>query len=90
MRNGSLIARWVLAGPVVLIGAVALMAATPFFLPPGVGGVNHLIFALLLFPVYWSGLFFYAILEEKMWRCALVIALILAPTFALIIRSFIT
>lgn len=69
-----LAARWLLAGPVAILAAVATMAAMPVWLPAGAAGVDHLAFPIVLAPLIWAVPFFYACLEENLPRCAAVLA----------------
>ena len=59
-------ARWLLAGPLAVVVAVAVLAGMPVWLPPGPSQIDHVLFALLLFPAVWGGAFFYALLAEKL------------------------
>ncbi|MEM7741814.1 MAG: hypothetical protein AAF225_13560 [Pseudomonadota bacterium] len=72
--NGRLIARWVLAGPVTLLIAILLMAATPFWFPKGASNIDHLVFGILLFPAYWAVPFTFAIMADKLWRATGILA----------------
>ncbi|MEM9168357.1 MAG: hypothetical protein AAGC56_01785 [Pseudomonadota bacterium] len=71
--NGRLIARWALAGPVTLIVALLLMAATPFWFPKGAANVDHIVFGILLFPAYWAAPFFVAVMADRLWRAAVIL-----------------
>ena len=64
----SLVVRWILAGPVAVAVAVAIMAAMPLWFPEGRAGVDHLILPLILFPAIWAVAFFYACLTENLSR----------------------
>lgn len=68
--NGRLIARWVLAGPAAFVLAILLMAATPFWFPKGASNIDHLVFAIFLFPAYWAIPFTFAVMAEKLWRAS--------------------
>ncbi|MEM1411511.1 MAG: hypothetical protein AAGH19_04060 [Pseudomonadota bacterium] len=86
--KGRTALRWILAGPVTLIGAVLAMAITPFMLPAGASGVGHLVFAIVLFPLFWAVLFFYAVLTERLGRAALVFTAFYALSAVLIWQAF--
>ena len=63
--------RWVrafLAGPLVFLCSLALMGGANLWLPPGAGGVNDIVLPILLYPAVWTGLFFYACFERRIWR----------------------
>ena len=66
--------RWLLAGPGVAVTALLLTAALPVWLPSGAAGVNHIAYPLVLAPLVWVVLFLYACLEERVVRCAAVVA----------------
>jgi hypothetical protein len=65
--------RTLLAGPLTVIVACVAVAAMPLWLPPGPAKVDHLIFPLILFPAIWALVFFYALLDRKLWRVTLLL-----------------
>ena len=80
-----------LAGPLVLLCSLLLMGGAHLWLPPGAGGVNHIVLPILLYPAIWTGFFFYACFERRIWRgYAVVGGLIVlhAVVFALHIAVF--
>ena len=64
----AVVLRWLLAGPVAIAVAVAVMAAMPLWFPEGAAGIDHLILPLILFPAIWAVAFFYACLAENLSR----------------------
>ena len=86
--RSRLIGRWVLGGPVALIAAVTTMASTPLWFPKGAAQVDHLVFAIILFPAYWAAAFFYVVMDRSVWRAALVTGAVIALNAALIASSF--
>src|SRR3546814_12284447 len=60
--------RWILGGPAALIAAVLIMAAMPVWLPAGAGGVDNIIYPIILAPLIWAVVFMYSVLEEKLPR----------------------
>ena len=66
--TSPVVSRWLLAGPVTLLVAVLIMAATPVWMPAGVGGVDNLVLPLILFPLIWAIPFFYSLVEERLTR----------------------
>ena len=77
--RGPLIARWIVAGPLVLVASILVMAGMTAWFPEGAAGINHLAFPILLFPAIWALLFFYALLDVRPWRAgAVILALALA------------
>ena len=83
-----LIVRWILAGPAAILVAVLFMAATPFWFPEGASGVDHIVIGLLLFPAYWALAFFYALMEDNVWRATLVLVAAAAINAAMIAAMF--
>jgi hypothetical protein len=66
--------RWILAGPVALLAALATMAAMPLWLPAGAAGVNAIVLPIVLTPLLWAVPFFYACLEPNLARCAVALS----------------
>jgi hypothetical protein len=60
--------RGVLAGPLALIAALLLMAGGALWLPVGRAQVNNLVLPVILFPLLWTGLFLYALLDKHLKR----------------------
>ena len=65
--------RWVLCGPVVFFATVLVMMGMAFWLPAGAAGVDHIALPVLLFPLIWAGLFFYALIEDNPLRAVSVL-----------------
>lgn len=72
-RGPSAAIRGLIAGPLVLACSVLVMAGMPIYLPAGAGGADHIAFSVLLFPLIWAALFFYAIMEKRQWRSAVIL-----------------
>ena len=72
-RGPSVAIRSLIAGPLVLACSVLVMAGMPIYLPAGAGGADHIAFSVLLFPLIWAALFFYAIMEKRQWRSAVIL-----------------
>lgn len=70
--------RWLLAGPLALASAIAVLAAMPLWIPSGAAGIDNLVLPLVLFPLIWSLSFFYAVLEENLIRGGFVLTLVIA------------
>ena len=70
--------RWILAGPVALAVAIAVMAAMPLWFPEGTAGIDHLILPTILFPAIWAAAFFYACLSENLLRSSVLLIGVLA------------
>ena len=73
LGNRSVVLRWILAGPVAMAVAVAVMAAMPLWFPQGAAGIDHLILPLVLFPAIWAAAFFYACLADNLRRAGFVL-----------------
>ena len=65
--------RWILAGPVAILAALATAAAMPLWIPPGAAGINNLAWPIILTPLIWAVPFFYACLAENLPRASAVL-----------------
>ncbi len=72
-KRRAIVIRWILAGPVTLAVAVAVMATMPLWFPQGAAGIDHLILPLILFPALWAVAFFYACLAENLTRAGVIL-----------------
>lgn len=72
-RGPGVAIRALIAGPLVLACSVLVMAGMPVYLPAGAGGADHIAFSVLLFPLIWAALFFYAVMEKRQWRSAVIL-----------------
>lgn len=72
-RSPGVAVRCLIAGPLALACSVLVMAGMPLYLPAGAGGADHIAFSVLLFPLVWAALFFYAIMEKRQWRSAVLL-----------------
>ncbi|MEO0364834.1 MAG: hypothetical protein AAF265_04985 [Pseudomonadota bacterium] len=79
--------RWILAGPVALIAAILLMAITPVVLPSGASGVNNLVFAIVLFPLYWGATVIYAVMADRLRWASLVFLIFCLGAGTVVMRS---
>lgn len=81
-----LLTRWLLAGPLALVLAVATLAAMPLWLPAGRAGIDNIALPVLLTPLIWAVPFFYACLAENLPRAAMVmLSLTLAQGAAILV-----
>lgn len=72
------LARWLLAGPGALLGAILVMAAMPVWLPAGSAGVDNIVLPIVLAPLIWTVVFLYTVLEPSLPRgIAVILGLIL-------------
>lgn len=60
------ISRTVLAGPVVLLASIVVMAGAALWLPKGAAGINNIAVPLVLYPLIWCVLFFYTCLSQQL------------------------
>lgn len=81
--------RFVLAGPLVALLSLIIMATGSFWLPPGDAQVNHLAIPVVLLPTIWAALFFYCCLD-RLARASAVMAALFAIHIALITHHFFT
>lgn len=79
--------RFWLAGPITILIAVLIMAAMSLWLPKGQAGINHLVVPLILFPLIWAIVFFYAVLDTKLSRLYWVMSLLLLINGSLVLSS---
>ena|SRR5687767_5027154 len=88
VRGATRWARMILAGPLVMVCSIVIMGGSLVWIPPGAGGVNHIVLPIILYPAIWTGLFFYACFDRQLWRGYAVVGGLLALHAVLIaIRS---
>ena len=75
--------RALLAGPAPRRSRSSVVAAMPYWVPKGAGGVDHIAFPLFFMPAIWGVIFFYALLDRSLTRIAVVMAMI--AVFTLIV-----
>jgi hypothetical protein len=80
-----MVARIILAGPLAFVCSIAVMGASLVWMPPGDGGVNHIVLPITLYPATWTALFFYACFDRNLLRGYAVIGGLLALHAALIV-----
>lgn len=80
--------RWVLAGPVTVIIAIAAMASSSTLGAGEVPSFNAIAFGLISFPAFWGVMFFYYLLEEKPLRALLVTLVLVAINAAILYSAF--
>src|SRR5262244_3001477 len=68
--------RVLLAGPCAAALTFLVVAAMPYWVPKGAGGVDHIAFPLFFMPAIWGVIFFYALLDRSLTRIAVVLGLI--------------
>ncbi len=70
-------ARFWLAGPAALVLAVVLMLGMVVWLPAGRAQIDNIVIPMIVFPLIWAVLFFYAYLALRIARVAVVFAALL-------------
>ncbi|WP_210425050.1 hypothetical protein [Spongiibacter thalassae] len=73
--------RWLrvlLAGPLVVLCALLTMVGASVWMPAGAAQLNNVAIPLLLLPLIWGALFFYACLTSRLGRaCGVIMVLTL-------------
>jgi hypothetical protein len=80
--------RVMLAGPGAIIVAVVTMAGMTRWIPGGTAGIDNVVLPLVLAPLIWAALFFYACLDPKLSRVAIVTGALLLVHGALVAVGF--
>lgn len=70
--------RFILAGPLVLLATLLVMAGSSLWLPEGEAGVDHFVLPVVLLPALWAVLFFYSVLDRLGRASAVVLVLSLS------------
>ncbi len=82
-------ARFWLAGPVAfLLSMITMMGMTVWF-PKGEAAVDNIVMPLVLFPIIWAIIFFYAYLDSKIKRVALCFSALAGSHIVLLAFQFI-
>jgi hypothetical protein len=63
-----------LAGPCAAGLTFLVVAAMPYWVPKGRGGVDQIAFPLFFMPAIWGVIFFYALLDRSLARIAIVMS----------------
>ena len=80
--------RILLAGPGAIVVALVTMAGMTRWLPGGAAGIDNVVLPLVLAPLIWASLFFYACLDPKVSRVAIVSGVLLVVHGALVASAF--
>jgi hypothetical protein len=81
---GRRLAQFILVGPLVFLCSILIMGGSLLWVPPGAGGVNHIVLPIVLYPAVWTTLFFYACFDRQLWRSYAVVGGLIALHAALI------
>jgi hypothetical protein len=68
--------RALLAGPCAAVLTFLVVAAMPYWVPKGSGGVDHIAFPLFFMPAIWGVIFFYALLDRSLPRIAIIMSMV--------------
>lgn len=82
--------RILLAGPLVFLAAIMVMAGAAVWLPPGTAQINNIVIPLVLFPAIWVALFFYACLDQRLKRAYWLLGLLSLSQAGLIMMHLLT
>ena len=80
--------RGLLAGPLAFIAATLIMLGSTVWLPAGAAQINNLVLPIVLFPLIWTLLFLYALLDARLVRAYGVVAALCLADGALIAVHF--
>ncbi|MEM8919306.1 MAG: hypothetical protein AAGE37_10645 [Pseudomonadota bacterium] len=72
-HRGAIVARWLIAGPLVLVTTLVTWVVMPLWVPKGPSGLDNILLSLVALPLIWAVLFHYALLERLQWRSALIL-----------------
>jgi hypothetical protein len=79
--------RIMLAGPGAIVVALVIMAGMTRWIPGGAAGIDNVVLPLVLAPLLWAALFFYACLDPKLSRVAIVTGALLLVHGALVVDA---
>lgn len=69
----SVLVRWLLAGPVTIVATLLVLAGMVFWVPEGQARLNNVALPVILMPLVWAALFFYACLDQNLTRATAVL-----------------
>ncbi|MEM6311835.1 MAG: hypothetical protein AAF754_17525 [Pseudomonadota bacterium] len=70
------VVRWILCGPVTLVLTVLILMGAAHWWPEGAARVDNIAVPVILFPLIWAGVFFYALAEDNIARGVLVMTVL--------------
>ncbi|MEM6578819.1 MAG: hypothetical protein AAF678_10030 [Pseudomonadota bacterium] len=79
--------RWILCGPVALIVTLLVMMGMAHWWPGGAAQIDNIAMPVVLFPLIWAGIFFYALADDKLARAALVMTILMVANVVLLLLS---
>ncbi len=81
--------RFWLAGPVAFLLAIVVMLGMAVWFPKGQAQVDNIVLPMIVFPLIWATLFFYAYLEHKPKRTAWLFSALAAVHMAILVSHFV-
>lgn len=66
-------ARFWLVSVAALLVSIVVMAAMSLWLPSGAANIDNLVIPVVLFPIIWAVVFFYALMDASLKRASLVL-----------------
>lgn len=84
----SVVARVVLAGPLVVGVSLLVVGCMPVWFPRGAAGIDHIALPIIMLPGIWAILFFYAVLDRRLLRVAIVEAGLASLCVGMLIWKF--
>jgi hypothetical protein len=82
------VARAVLAGPVVVGVTLLVVGCMPVWFPKGAAGIDHIALPIIMLPGIWAILFFHAVLDRQLLRVAVVEAGLASLSVGMLIWKF--
>ena len=76
--------RWILGGPVAIVATLLIMMGMASWWPEGAARVDNIVMPIVLFPLIWAAVFFYALLEDTLPRAVVVMVALIAGHLALV------
>lgn len=70
-----------------LIVAILVMAAMSLWLPSGDAKIDNLVIPVVLFPIIWALVFFYALMDSSLKRASLVLLLLFLVNGGAVVAS---
>lgn len=80
--------RFWLAGPVAFVLAILVMLGMSVWFPKGQAQVDNIILPMIVFPLIWAILFFYAYLDRRLKRATYFFLALAAVHFGILVSYF--
>lgn len=86
--NILLSGRFWISGPVAFILAMLVMLGMAIWFPKGAASIDNIVLPLVIFPLIWAIIFFYAYLDKSLKRVAIVFSVLGCLHIALLVSHF--